>query len=241
MPLALTEGERQFVSTPTHAGQPASILDGRFCRLYGRALAEVHTATDDFTSSYLRCDVEQLLERPVNALATLLDAHPEEREFLRGFADRLRERIARLPAGTLDRGYCHGDARPANAHMADDRALTLFDFEVGGMGARAYDLATFLFALGGAPAGSAMGLRETFLEGYAERRPLTQSQREAVELFVPLRPIRILGNILQTAYANPDLECRPLREGQARPSFLDVALPFLREWEADDRAHRGGI
>ena len=41
-------------------------------------------------------------------------------------------------------GPCHGDATEHNAHLSDDGLVTLVDFDRGGPGWRAYELATFL-------------------------------------------------------------------------------------------------
>lgn len=244
--LVLPGGERQVVLYEPARGVAVSILDAKLCRLFGRALAAVHTATDDFAAASVRLDLEHLLERPLRALEPLLEARAEDREFLRGLAERLRARFAALPEGALDWGYCHGDFRPDNAHLADETALTLFGFEYGGLGYRAYDLATFVYGLGGGgPADTSERLRLAFLGGYAERRRISSADRDAVTWLVAVRPIHLLGDLLQTSGEDQGLTQSSLDGSRtmAAPAFLNTALLFLRAWErqqfpTDDRSTR---
>jgi Ser/Thr protein kinase RdoA (MazF antagonist) len=229
-------GERHAVLFTNAPGGAVSIFDEARCRLYGRALAGIHTATDDFTGAPVRWDLEQLLDLPLRALEPLLDDRPEDRRTLQEFARRLRERLAALPQEALDWGFCHGDFRAANSHLDEATGvLTTFDFEGGGIGYRAYDFATFWYFLtGGRPREEQERLAAAFMDGYGELRAFGAVQREAVALFVPVRPFRIMGNIVQSVHQNWDLEPwkPPQVPGLPSPAFFDQMLQFLREWEA---------
>jgi Ser/Thr protein kinase RdoA (MazF antagonist) len=233
--LPVREGERQAVLFTHASGKPVSAVDDAGCRLFGRALAEVHGATDDFVGGSVPCDLEHLLDLPFRALAPLLEDRPEDGCFLRDLGERLRAGVAGVPHGALDWGFCHGDFRPANAFLDEERsAWTIFDFEVCGTGFRAYDLATFRFYLvGGGRYENHEALWRAFLDGYAEQRPLNSADLAAIPLFVALRPIRVFGTLLQTARRNWDLEAwGPARAGPLPGTeFFNGVLQFLRDWD----------
>lgn len=79
------------------------------------------------------------------ALQALLDNRPEACRYLTDLADRLH-RLVSHRAGALSWGVCHGDCHGFNARFGPDGAATLFDFDDGGQGWRAYDLAVFLWS-----------------------------------------------------------------------------------------------
>jgi Ser/Thr protein kinase RdoA (MazF antagonist) len=99
-------------------------------------------------------------------------------------ADRLRERITGLAWG-----ICHGDFQCGNLHFDDDRKVTVFDFDAGGPGWLAFDLAPFArHTLRKAPA-----VWNAFVEGYIRKRRLSDLELEAVPLLVGLREIHLMG------------------------------------------------
>jgi Ser/Thr protein kinase RdoA (MazF antagonist) len=231
----LPEGEREAVLFAHARGEPVSVVDEAFCRLFGRTLADLHVATDDFAGEHVRYDLEHLLNRPLRALEPLLGDRPADWSYLRELAHRLRDGLAVLPSCALEWGFCHGDFRPANVHYDKASGMTVFDWEMCGTGFRAYDLATFRFFLSGvSDEAKQERLWAAFLSGYAGRRALTDANRMALPLLVPLRPIRILGNILQTVRKNWNLEAwDPSRAGPLpNPGFFDEVMGFLRAWDA---------
>jgi Ser/Thr protein kinase RdoA (MazF antagonist) len=233
--LSLAEGEREAVLFAHARGEAVTVADEAFCRLFGRTLADLHLATDDFTSRYVRYDPEHLLVRPIRALEPLLEDRPADRNYLRRLAQRIGDGFAGLPEEALDWGFCHGDYRPANVHLDGDTGITVFDWEVGGMGFRAYDIAVFRFFLSSVgDSAKQERLWAAYLSGYAECRPLRGADLEALPLLVPLRPIWILGTLLQTARKNWNLDAwDPSRAGPLpNPAFFDQVLRFLRAWDA---------
>jgi Ser/Thr protein kinase RdoA (MazF antagonist) len=102
------------------------------------------------------------------------------------------------------------------------------------MGFRTYDIAVFRFFLSSVrDCEERERLWAAYLSGYAERRPLEGACLEALPLLVPLRPIRILGTLLQTARKNWNLDAwEPSRAGPLpNPAFFDQVLRFLRAWD----------
>jgi Ser/Thr protein kinase RdoA (MazF antagonist) len=228
----------------THAeGSAITEPEESHCRQFGELLAEVHNATDDFTAAPVRYDVENLLDRPLGMLVPFLEGRPDDRDYLRDLVARLRRGIERFPDDALDWGYCHGDFRPANLHLDTATGhVTAFDFELGGRGFRAYDIAymqTILHPvvrnlLWRAP--TLEGHERTwaaFLQGYGGRRPLRPAEVEAIPLFVAIRPLQVMGILLQTARQSHGRETWPPTEADGLPGgdLFDRALHFLRTWD----------
>src|SRR5262249_23657795 len=122
-------------------------------RAYGRAVAALHAATDDFSSTHQRfaLDLDFLLAKPLDVVQPYLAHRPVDWRSLRALAPAVTERLASLQARGLDRGVCHGDAQGGNAHITPDGTITFFDFDVCGSGWRAYDVAVFFW-------GAALGM-----------------------------------------------------------------------------------
>jgi len=225
--LPAPEGSRAAVLF-THA--PGHELDGSVedSRRYGRAVASVHRATDDFAPGHARfsLDLDHLLTEPMAAIRPFLCHRPADLDFLETLASRLAQRIAALPAGEMDRGFCHGDFHGDNAHI-DERAVTLFDFDCCGPGWRAYDIAVFRWRWGDDEKGNERWA--AFLEGYRSLRPIGERDLAAVPLFVAARAIWLRGlHAANTANWG---------RSWLNEAYWDRLLEGLREWQAK---HQGG-
>jgi Ser/Thr protein kinase RdoA (MazF antagonist) len=224
--LNAPEGPRHVVLFRYATGQELS-QDRDQNYLYGRAVAEVHALTDDFASQHRRfhLDLQHLLDQPLVAIEPFLVHRPDDWSYLQRIAELLRERITSLPLDRLDHGFCHGDFHGGNAHIDDRETITFFDFDCGGPGWRAYDIAVFRWG----PWGRESAAWEAFLKGYTERRPLSDLNLAAVPLFVAARHIWLLG--LHTGNSQ-DWGC-----GWLNDDYFDDGgaggFRFLREWEAE--------
>lgn len=225
--LPAPEGARAAVLF-IHA--PGRELDGsdEDCRCYGRAVASVHSATDDFATEHARfaLDLDHLLTAPMAAIRPFLRHRPADLDAVETIAAAVARRIAALPVGEMDRGFCHGDFHGDNAHI-DGVTVTLFDFDCCGPGWRAYDIAVFRWRWGDDEAGDRRWA--AFLEGYRSVRPIGQVDLAAVPLFVIARAIWLRGlHAANTA----DWGRSWLNDG-----YWDRLLKGLREWQAK---HAGG-
>jgi Ser/Thr protein kinase RdoA (MazF antagonist) len=224
--LLAPEGSRAAVLF-THA--PGRELDGspEDSRRYGRAAASVHAATDDFETTHPRfaLDLDHLLSEPLMAIRPLLRHRPADLDYIETLAASVRREVAALPLGAMDRGFCHGDFHGDNAHI-DGEKVTLFDFDCGGPGWRAYDIAVFRWRWGDDEAGDARWT--AFLEGYRSLRRIGEADLAAVPLFVVARAIWLRGlHAANTA----DWGQSWLNDG-----YWDRLLKGLREWQAKHRA-----
>ena len=160
---------------------------------YGQAVAQMHNALDDFSSPHPRfhLDIENFIDRPLRYIEPFLAHRTDDWEFVRRFAETLRERILAMPAGELEQGFCHGDLQGYHANVSPEGTLTFFDFDCGGYGYRAYDLAVFLWCC---RLQDAVAVRwEPFLRGYRETRPINDLDIQAVPLFVCARYLWHMG------------------------------------------------
>jgi Ser/Thr protein kinase RdoA (MazF antagonist) len=113
----------------------------------GAVLARIHAETAGIAIPHDRfiLDLEHLLHRPLAALCALLGDRSEARRYLTDLADRLH-RLVCDRAGALSWVACHGDCHGFNARFGAGGDAILFDFDDGGPGWRAYDLAVFLWS-----------------------------------------------------------------------------------------------
>jgi Ser/Thr protein kinase RdoA (MazF antagonist) len=195
--------------------------------LYGQAVANIHAATDGFTSVHQRAriDLAHLIDQPLAAIRPFLAHRPKDWAYLQQIAGNVRERIAGMPLERMDSGFCHGDPHGGNAHIDAQKQITFFDFDCGGPGWRAYDIAVFRWGAWGRQS----AIWQSFLEGYTERRPLSDLDLAAVPWFVAARHIWLLG--LHTGNSQ-DWGC-----GWMNDAYFDNGgaggLEFLREWDSE--------
>lgn len=194
-------------------------------RRYGQAVARMHNALDDFSSPHPRFhkDVAHFIDRPLRHIEPFLSYRPDDWVYLRRFAETLRQRILSLSADALEQGCCHGDLQGYHAKVAPDGTLTFFDFDCGGYGYRAYDLAVFLWCC---RLEDAVAVRwEPFLSGYRETRSIGELDVQAVPLFVCARYLWHMGVHTQNS---PDWGMAFLNDG-----YFDDHLKRLRQAEKE--------
>ena len=114
---------------------------------------------------------------------------------------------------TLDFGLIHADAITENV-MIDGETLMLIDFDDGGWGYRAFDLATVLMRQRAAPDYPA--LRAALLEGYGRPTP-------ALDLMLMLRALTYLGWVIPRM----DEPGGPARSGRAIATALPLVTAYL--------------
>jgi Ser/Thr protein kinase RdoA (MazF antagonist) len=192
-----------------------------FSRAYGRSVAQIHNALDDFSSQHARfhLDLYHLLDKPLQTTLPLLADRPEDQAYILRVVDMLKEQVARLPASALEWGACHGDFHGGNGYITSDQQVTFFDFDCCGPGWRAYDIAVFRWSrVENSPDERQW---EAFLAGYLQRRTMQPVDLAAVPLFVAIRQIWLQG--LRTSLA-PDWGYSFLSD-----DYFDVSMNILRE------------
>ncbi len=194
-------------------------------RKYGSAVAAMHNALEGFTSAFDRfqIDLEHLIDAPLSRVAPLLANRPDAWAYLKRFGHVVRQAIVDLPAEELEQGFCHGDLQGYHAHVDDNGVLTFYDFDGGGFGLRAYDLAVFRWC---ARLEAQEELRWTaFLAAYRAVRRVSDLELEAVPLLVCARHIWHMGVHAQNA---PHWGFGALDDG-----YFDRRIGWLRALASD--------
>ncbi|MPY66712.1 phosphotransferase [Deinococcus sp. SDU3-2] len=194
---------------------------------YGKAAARLHTAADPFRAEgRFALDLDHLLTQPLAVIRPLLAESPEVWQELEAAAHRTHAALTAL-APRLEWGPCHGDLHEGNARLEADGTVRLFDFDCGGPGWRAYDLAVYgwsLFSNSGQTPEAAEEAWRAFLAAYQSLRPLGAADLQALPLFVTARAIWFMGLNAGRAHEYgtevPDL------------GFFQYGLKFIRDWEA---------
>lgn len=226
----MPDGPRAAVLFRYAEGRRPDLDDRSDAWAQGVALAHVHRAARDFPSrgsgSY-RLDLDHLLHRQVAAvLALALDAPQAQRDLA-----ALQGRLAATIGGRdedLARTRCHGDCHGLNARIATAGPhvgqAVLFDFDDGGYGYLAYDLAVHLWAQ------VSFGRRRhamwhAFERGYRSVLPLAPADAAAIPVFVAIRHIWLMGE-----YAGRTAEWG--REVLSA-AWLEREVAFLLGWESE--------
>jgi Ser/Thr protein kinase RdoA (MazF antagonist) len=224
---AMPEGSRPAVLFRYAEGRVPALDAPEDARVQGVTLARLHTAAEMFPdreAGRYRLDLDHLLYRQVAAVAELKDVTEKTRLYLSELSSRLGASVSAL--GELNWTRCHGDCHGFNARIITDGPLAgqarFFDFDDGGFGYLAYDLAVHLWAQ------TSFQRRRhaiwlAFIDGYRSVRPIAPQDFEAVALFVPIRHIWLMGE-----YAG-----RVIEWGTEAMTWLDKQEDFLRAWEAD--------
>lgn len=200
-------------------------------RALGASLAQMHIAGDDYRgpASRYRLDEAHLLQNPLAQILAVVD-EPLAAE-ARELGEALRTRLADC-AGELSVGHCHGDNHGGNALIADGpggKALAgWFDFDDGGPGFLAYDLATFLWSFLSFTRSADMGdasrpLWPAFIGGYRETRPIPDSDFAAIGLLVAVRHVNFMG---QYASRLPEWGA-----GMVSDDWFRRGIGLVRQWD----------
>lgn len=195
-------------------------------------LTRIHDAASGFEAGdkgHYRLDCNHLLNRPLSAILAIDDVGDSVRTGLVDLTERLCGALAERDVLSWTR--CHGDCRGYNAQIAlrGPRAgqAVFFDFDEGGPGYLAYDLAVFLWNC------VLFGRKDyefwhAYIEGYRSTNELPHADLEAVHLFVPIRHMWLVGE-----YASRIHEWGR----QAVPAdWIAAQLDFMLSWEEEKLA-----
>lgn len=187
------EGTRYAALFQYVEGREHADLDPVQGHRLGQNLAQFHAAADTYHTSYSRyhLDLSYLVERPIALIRSVFHFYAREAD-LEPFLPALAEaqtQIGRIPRLAPTYGIIHGDPHSGNYRVSGDGQVTLFDFDHGGYGWRAYDVAV---CKGGLTEES----WQAFLGGYQEIRALAAEELEAIPAFLKVRPVWDQGDIL---------------------------------------------
>lgn len=215
------EGAREGVLFRAIEGREPHATDAGDARANGGTLALLHNAAETFpsASALYRLDLEHLLHRP---LARICDSGIVEDAQVLGDLESIAERtaIAIEAFSNLTWTYCHGDCHGFNSIINEAGEAVFFDFDDGGPGYLAYDLAVFLWAKISFRRQLA-AMWHAFVDGYRDIRPITEDDYEAALRFVIVRHFWLMGE-----YAS-----RAQEWGSNSVGWIAREVDFLRTWE----------
>jgi len=224
-PIPALEGTRYAVLFTYAAGkEPSYEKDFEATAYkYGKTAAQIHNATQDFASPHqrFRLDLSHLLDQPLQSIQPFLLQRQADWVYLQELADKTRAQMSSLPLEALEWGFCHGDLHGGNAHVTTNGTLTFFDFDCGGWGWLAYDIAVFRWH-------ARIKEKENehwqpFLRGYQEERILNSVDLQATALFVGIRHYWLMGlHTRNSPHFGHDW---------MNDRYFDQALKFLKSWE----------
>lgn len=222
--LQAPEGPRQLVLFTYAPGRPLDRHDTRDTYYHGRALADLHNASDTFASIHTRgaLDLESLIDHSLQVIQPLYPGSSTDWDYLLDLAERLRSQIQHFAAQGLNWGVCHGDCHTSNDHIDADQTVTFFDFDCCAPGWRAYDLAIMRWNEGFYEMDPGDTLWHAFLKGYTERRPVPATDLASIPAFVALREIWHTALIAWL---------QPTSGSQGFDKIMHRTLRLLRAWE----------
>lgn len=181
---------------PCGSGGQLSVSDPvQFAHALGRALARMHDITDDWTppAGFTRpsWDLEGLLgPQPIwGPFWENPDLTPDQADLLRRTRDKAYDHLETI-RGQLDFGLIHADVITENI-LTQGNQVGLIDFDDGGWGFRAFELATFLMRFLDHPGYDT--LRKALLKGYAQRASFDP---KTMDFFILLRALTYPGWII---------------------------------------------
>ncbi|HEY2708493.1 MAG TPA: phosphotransferase [Caulobacteraceae bacterium] len=194
----------------------------------GASLARIHLAGETFDGppSLYRLEAPLMLDGPLDQLASAFGGALAEE--VGATAARLRGRLDAC-APSLSVGHCHGDNHAGNTVFADAADGTVlagwFDFDDGGPGFLAYDLATFLWSLllrsaAGDVTDEVPPLWRVFIRAYRSVRATPVADVDAVGLLVAVRHFWLMGNFASRLSHTP-----------IPADWFRQALGLVRKWE----------
>ena len=193
----MPEGRRPAVLFRHVEGRNPQLDTPADARAQGVTLARIHTAAESFPSreaGRYRLDLDHLLRRPLGMVSSLSAMMGGTRDALTGLASRLSAAVDAMSGLSWTR--CHGDCHGLNARIATAGPKTgeaiFFDFDDGGFGYLAYDLAVHLWAQVSFQR-QRYPMWHAFIEGYRAVRPIKPADFEALQFFVPIRHIWLMG------------------------------------------------
>lgn len=149
--------------------------------LLGNTVAQIHTASDDFSSPHTRpcLDLAFLVDASIATIAPFVDA--AYLAYLKQLQARLHQNLPQIPRGQGRYGICIGDVNPTNFHINAQQKITVFDFDQCGFGDRAFEIGKFISAIH--LHDKKQELSQAFVEGYQQVRLLSSDELRAIPYY----------------------------------------------------------
>ena len=160
---------------------------------YGAQIARIHVIADTLPVTLVRPvnNPRQIVHDALRAAESAIADRADVLTALYHACDVLLPHIEQLVPAAPSYGLIHGDVIRANAIVGPAETVSVIDFDLCGLGWRAYDIASYLFAICGTR--DEVRLRAAFLDGYTRMRPLSLMEQELLPLFEAVRAVFDIG------------------------------------------------
>ena len=198
--------------------------------ILGKNIANIHITTDKLEHTYNRfhIDLKHLVDEPLKNIEPLIKHRHEDYNYFKTIGEELKIIIEKLlPQTTPLYGICHGDIHLGNINFKENGISTMFDFDCFGYGFRAYDIAVYrwhqeITKHNQAPENPKLEQWNKFLEGYNEERKLTTNENEAINAFIAIRHIWVMGLHSQL--------CPNVGYHFMNDVYFDNKIKIIKEW-----------
>ncbi|AOR79550.1 aminoglycoside phosphotransferase (plasmid) [Novosphingobium resinovorum] len=172
----------------------------------GAAMAEMHLHGDAWAKEQAGKDHTFSTETAKDyniCMPALIDFVYDRPDDLRDYpiiAANLDKRLDEYAAsGKVPLGVCHRDFHPSNVHVAEDGQITLLDFDAAGEDFLMQDVQNFVW--GNLFYGFDPKIGEAFEAGYESVRPFTPEERDAIEVFLMAKCLRLVAGMAHSSTA----------------------------------------
>lgn len=196
--LNAPEGVRYYALFSFANGEPLSTHDMDQLFRVGEKMARIHMASNEYVSPHGRqqADLAFLVDRPLERIKQFwTESDLDELDLLITSAEEAKEEIHRLLGNSQNSdawGVIGGDFHNTNVHFDEAGNPTFFNFDLCSIGWRAYDIATFLANTN--LLHEPVEYSEAFFAGYYSVRPLTEAEHQALQPFMTIRRIWLMGS-----------------------------------------------
>ncbi|WML44283.1 phosphotransferase [Neobacillus sp. PS3-40] len=168
------------------------------CYLIGKALGNIHEASDSFITNHKRnfeLNFLHLVDEPMSLIT------PTLQKFMKNSKDSFLNQIITnikfdIVGKNLEYGFCHGDFHNFNMHLMEQK-IEAFDFDCCSIGYRSYDIAVFWWNLKQNYSNVENQCWDEFLNGYLSQKSISNDNLNVLLKFVTLRRIWLLGTLLK--------------------------------------------
>lgn len=191
------EGIRYYALFSFAQGLPMDEGDADQLFAVGRQMAQIHKVSNDYQPPFQRLpmDLDYLVKKPLARVQKFWQDDPDradDLDLIMALAQEAQQEIQAIidnPHYTEDSwGPIGGDFHVASTYFDAAGEPTFFNFDLCGMGWRAYDIASFLLNTGlmqqELPDSS-----EAFFAGYYQVRPLSENEHAAISPFLTIRRV----------------------------------------------------
>ncbi|MEZ4804457.1 MAG: phosphotransferase [Bacteroidia bacterium] len=192
--LNAPEGLRYGVLFSFADGQKSARFSAETSFYIGKALAQVHQLSENFSLQRISYSKDVLLKDSLIRTQAFFTKNSEELQYLGRLADFLGKKFDEVDTQDLRFGAVHMDVWFDNMHFTDQNAVCLFDFDFCGNGYLSLDVSYFLYQLFSTNLNENdyKEKAEQFLKGYESIHMLSQAEKD----FLPYACLAVMNYYL---------------------------------------------